>query len=62
MLTEREKEILNCVVAAWEEDGRLIGDCSYQEAFETLERLGLMKPQKLMDELDSLERFGVPDA
>lgn len=58
MLTQREKEILNCMVETWEENNApMIGDCCYQEVFETLERLGLMKPEKLEAELQRYQRM-----
>jgi len=58
MLTEREKEILNCMVGAWEEnDAPMIGGCSYAEVFETLERLGLMKPTKLEAQIERYQKM-----
>jgi hypothetical protein len=58
MLTDREKEILNCMVNAWQNnDAPMIGGCSYAEVFETLERLGLMKPEKLEADLNNFQRM-----
>lgn len=55
-LTEREKEILNCMVGAWEEnEAPMVGGVSYAEVFELLERLGLQKPEKLIQRLKEYE-------
>lgn len=55
-LDDREREILNCLLHAWEEnDAPLPGGISYGEAFELFERLGLDKPAKLIAWMDKME-------
>jgi hypothetical protein len=52
-LSDREREILNCIVQGW--NGDLVGHVSYQEAFELLDRLGLQRPARVVAELERLE-------
>ena len=46
-LTDREREIMECLINAWDENGAgLYGGYSYGEAFEFLARFGFDPPAK----------------
>jgi hypothetical protein len=48
MLNEKEKEILNVIVATWDEaDNPLPGGFCYNDVFNVLDKLGLERPKFL---------------
>ena len=55
MLTDKEKEIMNCIIDCWDENARMIGDASYQEVFELLDKLGLKRPERLSKFLHAVD-------
>ena len=52
-MSEEEKEILNCMVQAWDENNApLPGDICYQQVFDLLDKLGLDRPVRLLAFID----------
>ena len=60
ILTEREQEIMNCLVDGWDEgERRMVG--SYEEFFEVLDKLGLKKPEGLSAFIKAVDEDGIRD-
>jgi len=48
MLINREREVLNCMLASWDADGApLSGHLSYFDVLQVVEKLGLNRPVRL---------------